>query len=294
MRLKFLPTCFIIAMVVFASSVAIGQPHSILVDSKTLFEFGYNSSGTATSTEDIDLVTVGSTTVYYYPPDPALNPGYLPDLLHAAPTSSFHWTVTNSSGPTALVPLTIVTNFDNYKSIKWVVSTGDYFVNVYEQSASPNSCPGTTITKQVTVIAAPTVTFPVAGGSNSTCVTGLDGSLTVSAPALNVNFTSAVAAPRQMTLQYDLTGPTGFSNVTNQEVSITETTFAAGSGTGTFSVIQNLNKFGIYTITLKNAGDRIANKGSDYRNPAGITNATYTFIVSPTPNTGTLMHVTNE
>jgi hypothetical protein len=205
-----------------------------------------------------------------------------PDASLANPANTYAWTIPAAVGTHTAGGVT------NLATVTMAASAGTGSIQVIE-STSVGCGSGTTTSIPVSVIALPTITYPAAGGTAGTCGSGVDGSLAISIPALNVNWTSSVSGARLLNLQYDITGPAGFTPATNTQVNITET----GAGTGTFIVTQPLTYYGSYTITLKSAADRIATKCNNMRNTNGITNATYTFIVNRPPTTGPIFHIPN-
>jgi hypothetical protein len=236
-------------------------------------QHGHNSSDVATPAENTDSVAVGAVMQYWVQPDAAIT----------GTNSTFAWTIAAAVGTqTGGSPTNLAT-------VTMAGSPGTGTIQVVE--SSPAGCgSGSTTTINVGVIALPTVTYPAAGGNGSVCTTGTDGSLSaVIAAALNINWTSSVSGNRLLNLRYDLTGPAGFTNVTNHQVNITET----GAGAGTFAVTETLTHYGTYTITLKDAADRVATKCNNMRNTNGITNTTYTFTVYRTPVTGPIYHIPN-
>ncbi|NJM15591.1 MAG: hypothetical protein HC896_09695 [Bacteroidales bacterium] len=250
----------------------------------TLTAFGQPTGYQADALGNIDSVTVGGASSYFVAPDAALNPSFIissPALADLV--STFAWSETQGSG-------TIARNTSVYAAgaadVNWVeidwatVGTGQ--VSVTESAAGCAS--GTPVVIDVAVIAAPTVNYPAAGGSEDICATGTDGSLSPPVSDVDVNFTTGVAGNRNMRLTYDISGPAGFSAVTDHEVAIDE-------ANNDFTLAQTLTHYGVYTVTLKGATDRIAVK-------SGVTglvgaNTTFTINVLRTPVTGTMYHIPN-
>lgn len=248
---------------------------------------GNNSSGIPTPLESVDSVTVGGVLDYFVMPDAALNPGYdfATDPL-ANLNSTFNWTGTTGASSIVYKQSSGV-DIPNYVTITWGNTTGNFVVSVYEvsaagcQDASPTTIP-------VTIIEAPTLTYPAAGGTESICATGADGSLSISPSPINVNFTSSVSGKRQMQLVYTITSNNHGVIASNVTADITET----GAGTGTFTIATPLQYYDTYTVTLNTVSDRISRKSNVVSNASGVT--TYTVIITPTPNTGTIYHLPNQ
>jgi hypothetical protein len=266
----------------------IGQNNSYSVNSQTLYKHGNNSTGVSVY-ETIDSVTTGGTTRYWIYPDLSLNAGYDPsNPLTTTLTSSFTWAATNTSGTAAGTVSAVGTYgaYQNYKQVSWT-GLGTINLSSTEKSGVSGNCDGTAKVIAVEVIDKPTPNFPAAGGSNSTCGTGADGSLSIAVPALNINFNSVVKnGNRQMKLTYDVTcSNAGFTAVSGHQVNINE-------AAGTFTLASNLTHYGTYTITLKTVSDRISVKSNVTANASG--NVTYTYYVFPTPSSGPIYHIPNQ
>jgi len=248
---------------------------------------GSNSSGNPTPAEATDSVTVGGVLDYFVMPDPVLNPGY--DFTTNPLTnlnSTFNWTGT--TGASSIVyKKSGPTDIPNYVTITWGNTPGAYQVSVYEISAA--GCQDATPTTiPVQIIAAPTLTYPAAGGSESICGTGTDGSLNINPSPITVNFTSSVSGNRQMQLVYTITSASHGTIASNVTANITE----AGPGTGTFTLAAPLQYYDTYTVTLNTVSDRISRKSNVVSNASG--NTTFTVVITPTPNTGTIYHLPNQ
>ncbi len=248
---------------------------------------GNNSSGNPTPLEATDSVTVGGALDYFVMPDPTLNPGY--DFATNPLTnlnSTFDWTgTTGASG--IVYKKSGPTDIPNYVTITWGNTPGLFQVSVYEISAA--GCQDATPTTiPVQVIAAPTLTYPAAGGSESICGTGTDGSLGINPSPINVNFTSSVSGNRQMQLVYTITSVNHGTIASNVTANITET----GAGSGTFTLAAPLQYYDTYTVTLNTVSDRISRKSNVVSNASG--NTTFTVVITPTPNTGTIYHLPNQ
>lgn len=248
---------------------------------------GNNSSGNPAPAEATDSVTVGGVLDYFVMPDTALNPGY--DFATNPLTnlnSTFNWTGTTGAS-NIVYKQSAGVDIPNYVTITWGNATGSFQVSVYEISAA--GCQDATPTTiPVEIIAAPTLTYPAAGGSESICGTGTDGSLNFSPSAITVNFTSSVSGNRQMQLVYTITSANHGVIASNVTASITET----GAGTGTFTLAAPLQYYDTYTVTLNTVSDRISRKSNVVANASG--NTTFTVVITPTPNTGTIYHLPNQ
>lgn len=255
------------------------QPNSVTPETDVLYQHGRNSGGVDPQ-ENTDSVTVGGTTKYYVLPDAVVNPGfdYNTDLF-ANIISTFNWTVTPaiaSGGAQA-----VGTFPSNYKQITWT-STGTGTISVTETAAaSQGGCTGSTTTINVEVIAAPDVT--AVSVPNTTCHSGtIPYALTC--PNATLTISSAVNGNKGVVVNWSLTGPSGFTPVTNQTANLgNSTTLDLSSVT--------LTHPGTYTLTINWVTDRIATKSGLTQIADGTST---TFVVTAAPNTGPIYHIPNK
>jgi hypothetical protein len=257
------------------------QPNSVQPETDVLYQHGRNSGGVDPQ-ENTDSVTVGGTTKYYVLPDAVVNPGfdYTTDLF-ANVISTFNWTVTPAiaSGGVANVPA--YPTAPHYKQITWT-ATGTGTIQVQEVAAvSQGGCSGSTTSINVEVITAPDVT--AVSVPNTTCHVGtIPYSLTC--PNATLTISSAVNGNKGVVVNWSLTGPTGFTPVTNQTANL-------GNSTTLDLSAVTLTHPGTYTLTINWVTDRIATK-SGLTQIADVTSTT--FVVTAAPNTGPIYHIPNK
>ena len=241
--------------------------------------------------EAVDFVTTGSVMKYYVLPDATANPGFVAPFTNLV--STFTWT-TNTPTGTAVgaIAIVVAANHENYKQVTWS-GLGNINLNVVENSAG-GCVSGTSTTTAVTIIKAPTAEFSAASAV-SRCISGTDGSLTQNLTAVPFLYASDVTATRNLKVTYDITcSNAGFTAVTGTAVNAVD----GGAGSGTFDISQTLTHFGTYTITMTAVNDRISTKSAVNGAPADVnaaggTQSTYTLIISRTPITGPMYHISN-
>ncbi|MGC8823078.1 MAG: hypothetical protein ACP5PZ_00575 [Bacteroidales bacterium] len=255
------------------------QPNSVTPETDVLYQHGRNSGGIDPD-ENVDSVTVGGTTKYYVLPDSVVNPGfdYNTDLF-ANIISTFNWTVTGALASGGVQP--VGTFPQNYKQITWT-ATGTGTITATEVAApSQGGCTGSTTSINVEVIAAPDVT--AVSVPNTTCHTGTIP-YNITCPNASLTISSAVKGNKGVIVNWSLTGPSGFTPVTNQTANL-------GNSTTLDLSAVTLTHPGMYTLTINWVTDRIATK-------SGLTQITdgtnTTFIVTAAPNTGPIYHIPNK
>lgn len=255
------------------------QPNSVTPETDVLYQHGRNSGGVDPQ-ENTDSVTVGGTTKYYVLPDATVNPGfdYNTDLF-ANIISTFNWTVTPALASGGVQA--IGTYPSNYKQITWT-ATGTGTITATEVAAvSQGGCTGSTTSIDVEVITAPDVTGVTV--SDITCHAGtIPYSLTC--PNASLTISSAVNGNKGVVVNWSLTGPSGFTPVTNQTANL-------GNSTTLDLSAVTLTHPGTYTLTINWVTDRIATK-SGLTQIADGTNTT--FLVTAAPNTGPIYHIPNK
>jgi len=279
-----------------------------------------------------DYVTIGSRMPYYVAPDPIIA------ALQAAGAmdySQFAWQMTTmASVSVGITPATYLNAAltaggaagyytQNEISVIWstpnVAVGSEYEVQVTEHSVPlsgifAQGCVGNTTTKDIFVIARPTIAFTLPIQENYPCGT---------APGPGTIFYVPVSVtgigPWKVTynVTYNGGGPQLQSNIpvgvapgeTDANVFITASTPTLLAGTPTAAVAGlpvtlngggATNGYGVYVVTVTNITDAISEKSLD---PALIAaqatdlpqapNATYSIYISPTPTTQPIQHLPN-
>jgi hypothetical protein len=282
-----------IALVLFSAKTIAQNP--ITVESVDLYKYTTNSSNVVgpLAAELTDTVTTGSSMRYYIIPS-ALNTLYTLSaggVLGGSLSSTFNWSLsgaTGSAGGTinAVAAPTDYSAFTNYKNVAWS-GIGTINLNAREQSSAGCLSPVTTTTP-VAIIAVPTVQY--SSTSSGVCTSGTDGSVGYSLTGLPITWTSSVSGLRNLKVNVIVScsnvgfgAPQTFNNIT-----VTET----GVGTGTFIVPIALEYFGVYTITLTTANDRISVKCGTNGTVGALT--VYNFTLGLTPSSGDVFHRPNQ
>lgn len=285
-----------LALLVTGMISAWGQA-PITVNSDVLRPHGYNSTGADQDpgTEARDSVTVGSTTRYYVVPS-ALNTSYT-GILTGSLTSSFKWTVANKlAGGDTLTSARAInavgptySSFTNYRGVTWG-STGTLDLVVQEITSS--GCGGNPTVVPISIVSAPTLTYPAAGGIEDTCFNGTTGNLDIEVTKrFWVSFTSPISGTnKDLQIRANITrAGSGTAVATNLDVTFTQVT--ATTGYFTIPAATQFDFFDTYTITLASVSDRISRKGAFWNSASG--NTTFTYNVFPVPNTGSIYHLPN-
>lgn len=226
-----------------------------------LHQHGKNSSDVTTTAENTDSVTVGAVLKYWAQPDASV----------ANPANTYAWTITPALGSqTGGSPTNLAT-------ITFGATPGTGTIQVIETAST--GCAGSTTTINVQSIAAPNVTN--ATFSSIACPTGVPP-YTVAGPTATLTITTSVSGAKGVVVNYDLTGPAGFTSLTNQTANL-------GNGNQIDLTGVNLNQPGTYTLKINTVVDRISTK-------SGITTnvgSSYTFVVNRAPVTGPIYHLPN-
>jgi hypothetical protein len=268
----------------------------------TLYEKGYNvaSPSAVVGTETPDLVTIGTKVPYLVIPDATLNPTWSAGTDATNTTginSTWTWTIpaaVSSTAPTTGHYITIdVTGTAG--------STGN--IDVAEQSGS--SCPGSTQSIGLRVVAQPAATaLAVSDGAaplTSICQSGTNGSLGVAIPSFTLTKSTDAAIPSDPTIRvkatlvftpFGGTATTVFSNavlnVDNATGNISTADIQAAASITTF------DSWGTYALTVNQISDKISRKDLNAAGGYFAINYTATYSVLKTPTTGPIYHLPNN
>lgn len=257
------------------------SPATVVPDGNTLYKHGTDAGG-ANPQENTDSVTNGGTTVYYILPDPIVNPAfnYATDFF-ANVISNFTWTVPASLS--ALGPQAVASHpsAQHYQQITWTgIGTGN--IQVTEISNGGLGCTGSTLLTDVEVISQPSITSVTI--PNVSCYAGAVPYTTLQCPNATLAINCAVIGAKQVSVVYSISGPSGFTPVTDVSQIIGNSSILDLSAT-------ILSQPGTYTLTINSITDRIAAKSGLTAIASGITQ---TFVVTPQPATGPMYHITNQ
>jgi len=275
-----------------------------------------------------DYVTIGSTMPYYVAPDASIQALI---GLGAMTFSQFEWQMTTmGSVSLGITPLTYAGGAlttlaapngavgyftQNEISVPWSspqVAVGtEYEVQVQEHSVPASGifaegCPGTTTVRDIFVIAAPTITIPVAQNAmacGSIPAAGLTFYVPVTVTGIgpwtvtySVTYNGApylAAAPNSVGVAPGETDATVFAVASTPTV-LAGTPTAATAG---LPVVINgggaTNGYGMYVVTVTNITDEISRKSLDAI-PGTLVSTTYTIYVNPTPATNPIQHEINN
>lgn len=293
----------VLAFLTMAGINAWAQAPSLSVNGQTLAREGYNSTGVdrSATTEARDSVTTGSTTRYYVVPDAAANTNYS-GILSGTLTSGFKWDVTDKdpmgtadtiTSGRAINAVGAYGSFTNYRAVTW---TGIGTLKLTVQEVSAAGCGGTPNEIPISVVAAPTITYPAAGGKEDTCFSGTNNSLNINVTKrFYVNYTSPIGGSAQdIQARVNITRYNSGANtvvVNGLDVTFTRVSSTTGYFTIPVAAANEFDYYDTYTITLASVSDRISRKG-DFWNPASG-DITFTYFVYPVPTTGTIYHLPN-
>jgi hypothetical protein len=251
------------------------SPASVVPEAATFYKDSTDAGGKKAA-EYIDSVTVGSTTKYYVLPDPVANPSFVYGTsLWNNVVSTFGWTVPVGLSAAGAVATAFRPLVQHYKQIAWT-GTGSGNIQVVETGST--GCAGSTLITAVAVVPVPDVT--AISIANITCSAQ---PISVACNNANLTISCAEVGHKAISVNYTLSGPAGFTTVTNT-VGIGDVASVTLSGI-------TLNKVGTYTFTINTITDRIAVKSG----LAPTADGTFTtFVVTPTPVTGPMYHVPNQ
>lgn len=268
--------------------------NSISVNDTTLYEHGYNSSGSKPY-ETVDSVTIGSTMPYFVMPDEYYNKDYYLESDYKntnKTTSEFEWTLNGATSADIKTSNPNSTGTSPWVHIKWMtLTTGSNpdMIRILEKpqiAGGAFTCEGTATEIPVWVINAPTATFG-ASNSGSECVETTTGS-TIKTPfdyEFQVSTTTDVNDPNDLIVEYSM------KKDDSPYLSTTTATLDSNS-----KLTINFTEVGEYVITLENITDRISRKSAvdgiiiDSSNDEHQ----YTFYVLPKPKAGKAYHISNN
>ncbi len=251
------------------------------------------SLGTYVSDAQADSVVVGARMPYYVQPDATVASMVTAGLLNA---SYFKWELPGAVAPenfagTAATPGTgAYTNYYAEKEISHIWgSTGSFQVKVTERSnplsGLANGCDGTTTTRNVEVVAVPTIDYTTAGGYLGAC----------SATTINVPVTLSGSGPWK--ISYTVTdAASNVLTVTDQVVSDGNMPYRGSVTTIplsiSFTTAPLTGAAGVYKVAITKVTDRLTAKSLN--NVVGTFNgAAYNVGVLATPTTSPIQYIKN-
>jgi len=265
---------------------------NISLDSKDLYEHGYNKDFTLTPDtprEDVDTVMVTSVMNYFVMPDVFWNGAYFLQNNYSdtdLTTSIFDWTVTQGS---AIAQNPNLTGTSPWVKITWGSTVGAATVTVKEipQGISDPACDGTPTTIPVHVIAKPTIGFNQVGSpsvfSDSECYNNSNVASAYYDFPITVTTSSSEVLINYTLVRTDL--------ISGTPTTSTVTDVSVGVGTGVFQVL--FSDYGEYKVTITQITDRIARK-CDVLGDINTGADEFTFKVLPTPEPGKIYHIPNN
>jgi len=297
---------FAFAMIMFGASAQMWQDSTVVGD-------------------EIDTVTVNTTVPYYVQPDTYFNPGFGSIGDTATVNSTFTWDFSRfADAPTPGWQSNTQAGGDNagnYIEVTFNATNGvDEFIYVTETSLT-GSCPGTPVSLEVRVIAAPTVTLAtdndgggILGYDRVGGLTFCEGDLRL-ADGVYATLTNGMAGNSpsydlQYTLDVDTlnVGTATWGNVAGSSSDFTGVNYVDGIDVNSYPLIKPADPYDCeviggttyatrYVYTIVSVNDRISRKGdylagSAQYYPATGT-ATMTIIVNPAPVTGPIYHISN-
>jgi hypothetical protein len=278
--------------------------NTLTVNGQTLSRDGYNAAGVAApTTEARDSVTTGGVYRYYVAPDASANTSYTA-VLTGSLTSNFKWDVNTKAGSADTITSGNGINaigafgaFTNYRQVTWA-GTGTLNLAVVERS--PAGCSGTATTVPISIVAAPTLQYPSAGGIEDSCFTGTEPLNIIPTKKFWVNFTSPISGfDKGIQMHVNITranGGTPTTIVSNLAVTFTQTSATSGYFTIPTGAANEFDYFDTYTVTLVDVSDRISRKANNTATglwSAAGTNNTFTYYIYKTPTTGPIYHLPN-
>jgi hypothetical protein len=271
-KLTIMRKILIIVLLTISSGYMFAQ--EVAMSPTTLKQHGYNSSGTATTSENIDSVTVSAVMPYWVAPDA--------NLSATSTTNTFNWIIPSGLGTLTSASVT------NLASVTFsTVGTGQIGVS---EISGVSGCVGDTTLIDVQVLAKPTATASTFGTVDCPS-TATPYNMNVPTFTLTDLASSVKAGYQQIKVTYTLTGPTDNSGTSGTiGTASTTLTMAEGSKILDLSALNGMIDYpGTYTITISNITDRISRKCS----VGNAVNLTKTFVVNRRPNTGKIYHTSN-
>ena len=276
-------------ILLLCSGIVYGQttpPTSVVIDSKTYYQHGYNSVGGPDRPEEIrDSVTVTSVSKYFVLPNPFVSPLYNPTnaLVFTNVNSTFPWTLRNSLGT--------ITNGNNTPliTVTWGNTTGIDSVRVTETPTQLGAvCIGSGTSIPVAVIAKPTIAFNQVNSAyaDSTCFTPAE----LLAGVLRNFAVTATTQSAQLQVDYTVTR----NGVAYPALNGTNVPVAVG---GNISI--TFSEYGRYEITITKITDRVSRNSFDAAGNSivgDITTAGARFVyhVMPPVQTGPIFRLPNR
>ena len=259
--------------------------NNIPLDSKTLYEHGYNSSGADSPREDIDTVMVGSVMNYFVMPNRNYNTSYFGQSSYAATNltvSRFDWTALNGAVTAQAVN---TTGTSPWIKVTWGATTGATTVEVQEVPQGLSvSCVSEETTIPVWVIAKPTIGFSQVGSAyaHSECYDETDKLTAFYDFPVSVTTSSTQVLVNITVVRKDLESGSTLSTVTQTDIPVASGLFRVG-----------FSDYGAYEVTITKITDRIARKCDTEGDITGSAD-TFTFSVMPMPQTGVMYHIPNN
>jgi hypothetical protein len=272
---------------------------NFVLDSKTLYEHGYNKDNLSTpdaSRENTDTVMVNSVMNYFVMPLEVYNTAYFQQNNYNATNltaSEFLWSVTNGNSFAAQSPN--ATNTSPWIKATWS-ALGAATLTVKE---APQGLPGTCDSEPtqipVFVIPKPTIGFNQVGsplGYEAFDCYDETAVLTASYNfAFNVTTSSSEVLIDYTIRKKDLATGSVVSTTPVTNASITLTPVSGNTYIATLPL--NFNDYGDYEITIDKITDRIARKcdlTGDINNGENV----FTYSVLPQPRTNPIYHIPNN
>jgi hypothetical protein len=265
---------------------------NLTIDSKVLYEHGYNKDFTATPDtprEDVDTVMVTAVMNYFVMPDPFWNGAYYLQNDYSATdltVSEFEWTITLG---TAAAQNPNPTSASPWVKVTWGATTGNATVTVKEimPGSSGSACEGLPTVIPVHLIAKPTIGFNQVGAPPAYFDSDCYDATTVLTASYDFPITVTTSSS-QVLIDYEiertdlLSGTVTTSTVNGASVN---------AGTGVLQVL--FGDYGDYKITITGITDRIARK-CDVSGDINTGAEEFIFRVLPSPQPGTIYHVPNN
>jgi len=258
---------------------------NISLDSKTLYQHGYNKDNLSAPTtyENIDTVMVSSVMNYFVMPDKNYNTAYYAGGSYAATNltaSQFSWTIGNGS---SFAHQTVNgTNTSPWIKVTWAAPLGATTITVKENPLGlPANCESQSTTINAYIISKPTIAFTAIGGSYTYSECYEDAAV---ATGVLYNFGLTIATQSsQLEVDYTVT----FNGVAQPLLAGTNVPIVDGKLPVTF------NQYGAWAVTITKVTDRIARKCDVVGDITSAANV-FTHNVMPYPQTGPAFHIPNE
>jgi len=265
---------------------------NLTLDSKVLYEHGYNKDFTTTPDvprENVDTVMVTAVMNYFVMPDVYWNSAYFLQSNYSATnltSSQFDWTVTLG---TAVAQNANATSTSPWVKITWGTTTGAAVVTVKEvpQGLSDPACDGTPTTIPIHIIAKPTIGFNPVGTPPTFVASDCYTSATVASAFYDFPI-SVTTSSSEVLINYSvektdlITGTVTTTSASNVPVN---------AGIGILKVL--FSDYGSYKVTITSITDRIARK-CDVAGDINVSANQFTYNVMPAPQPASIFHVPNN